>query len=107
MSTNSDNMSQLCAHNIDCAHLWCPMGELHPHTACQLILHVTSFCIFMCIHVQVLRCQPENGAVAPDQPPVALMRPGPTGSPSPLDPSALSQHLATQELQAPKVSSAG
>ncbi|DBB16182.1 TPA: hypothetical protein ACH3X3_015178 [Trebouxia sp. C0006] len=56
---------------------------------------------------QVLRCQPENGAVAPDQPPAALMRPGPTGSPSPLDPSALSQHLATQELQAPKVSSAG
>ncbi|DBA85444.1 TPA: hypothetical protein ACH3X2_006119 [Trebouxia sp. C0005] len=56
---------------------------------------------------QVLRCQPENGAVPPDQPPAALMPPRLMGSPSPLDPSALSQHLATPELQAPKVSSAG
>lgn len=57
--------------------------------------------------MQVLRCQPENGAVPVDQLPVALTRPRHEGNVSPLDPSALGRHLGTQELQAPKVSTAG
>ena len=57
--------------------------------------------------MQVLRCQPENGAVNVDQLPVALTRPRHEGPVSPLDPSALSRHLGTQDLQAPKVSTAG
>ena len=57
--------------------------------------------------MQVLRCQPENGSVSVDQLPTALTRPRHEGRVSPLDPSALSRHLATHELQAPKVSTAG
>ena len=57
--------------------------------------------------MQVLRCQPESGAVSVDQAPVALSRPRHEGHVSPLDPSALSRHLGTQDLQAPKVSTAG
>ena len=57
--------------------------------------------------MQVLRCQPENGAVSVDQLPVALTRSRPEGHVSPLDPSALSRHLGTQDLQAPQVSTAG
>ncbi|KAL3131972.1 hypothetical protein ABBQ38_007667 [Trebouxia sp. C0009 RCD-2024] len=56
---------------------------------------------------QVLRCQPENGAVSVDQLPIALTRPRHEGSVSPVDPTALSRHLGTQELQAPKVSTTG
>ena len=57
--------------------------------------------------MQVLRCQPENGAVNVDQLPVALTRPRHEGHVSRLEPSALSRHLGTQDLQAPKVSTAG
>ena len=101
----------LSVSNFQGLHVMTLCMSTHPacrvNCACHLILHVISFCMVVCIHIQVLRCQPENGAVPPDQPPAALMPPRPMGSPSPLDPSALSQHLATQELQAPKVSSAG
>lgn len=56
---------------------------------------------------QVLRVQSAQGAAVSDDVPAALFRPAPYTSGSPLDPSLLSQHLATNELQSPKVSSVG
>jgi hypothetical protein len=71
--------------------------------ACTEYMHVQRQ-----LHAQVLRFQPEIGAAGTDEPPAALMRPTHTASQKPpLNYSALSQHLTTQELQAPKVPSAG
>lgn len=95
------NHNLVCGTTVVCCHgMFCMHDSVLVFCKCQLCFKCGQF-------TQVLRCQPESGAVSVDQLPVALIRPRHEGHVSPLDPSALSRHLGTQDLQAPKVSTAG